>query len=416
MPLSAPPVDIADALLDAAIRVGAESMWIEPADAAQARHTVTLERGGFPLGSQTVEGHLASAVIARLALIAGLDLGAEHTQSAAIDLVGPSGVAKAMVTLRLGQLSCEVVFLKPRGRAGDAPVMLDDRRIPSGTVIEHYRVLEYIGRGGMGAVYAGEHVALGTPVAMKFLHGSQLAQDPTSSTQFLREARAAARIKHPNIVEVLDFGHVDSVRPYIVMELLKGRSLGNLIERNPTGLRVGIGLGRQIAGALSAAHDHGVVHADVSPSNVLVVDGRNGPEAKLVDFGLAHTIEDHPEARTDVVFGTPHYIAPEQIHGAPADAHSDMYSFGAVLFEILSGRPPFDAPTVRDLCLMHINDPPPALVVEGEAAPAPVSDLVNKCLAKQAEDRYRSMAEVERELTEIEHTLDRRGWRRWLAR
>jgi serine/threonine protein kinase len=411
--------DVADALLDAAQTGQAESLWIEPAPLAEERSIVTIERDGKVLTTATLDGGLAAAVIARYALLAQLDLVSHRSQTGALPIRGRGGEHEAVVTLRPGAgLRCEVLLLRPRGSRDLSTALDPEARLTPGAVVDHYRVDRFLGRGGMGAVYEVAHVALGRKLALKVLHGSLLQRDPDSAVRFLREARAAARVKHANIVEVFDFGHLSDRRPYIVMELLTGSSLGDLILREPLELRSAVGIGHQIAAALAAAHDHGVVHADVSPSNVLVDEGHGGHEVKLVDFGLAHLVEEKVNAQSDTVFGTPHYISPEQIRGNEADQRSDMYSFGAVLLETVTGQPPYDADTVRDLCMKHLEAPVPEVAVEGgrEAPPKALADLIQKCLAKSPDDRFASMREVADQLAEIERGIDRRGWRRWLAR
>jgi hypothetical protein len=411
-------VDVVDALLDAAQESQAEALWIEPAPLAEERHIVTLERDGRVLATTTLDGQLAAAVIARFSILAGVDLVSSRAQTGTISISGRGGVHEAVVTLRPGtHLRCDVLFLRPRVARDLTESMDPQAPIAPGTLVDHYRVLAFRGRGGMGSVYEVEHVALGRKLALKVLHAQVLMRDADSAIRFLREARAAARIEHPNIVQVFDFGHLSDRRPYIVMELLGGNSLGDLIVHEPLELRTAVGIGHQIASALAAAHEHGVIHADVSPSNVLVVEGAGGQVAKLVDFGLAHLIEEAVAEASDVVFGTPHYIAPEQIHGDQADPQSDMYSFGAVLFETITGKPPYDADNVRDLCMKHIDAPVPEPTVEGsEPLPRPLVDVIMKCLAKKPSERYPSMREVAEALADVERNLDRKGWRRWLPR
>src|SRR5262245_44395419 len=295
-------VDVADALLDAAQQAQAEAMWIEPAPLAEERHIVTLERDGRVLATTTLGGQLAAAVIARYALLAGLDLVSGRSQTGTLTISGRAGVHEAVITLRPGaQLRCDVLFLRPRAARELGDGLDPEAPIPAGTIVDHYRVGAFLGRGGMGSVYEVEHVALSRKLALKVLHGSVLMRDADSAVRFLREARAAARIEHPNIVEVYDFGHLSDRRPYIVMELLGGTALGDLITRGPLELRTAVGVGHQVAGALAAAHGHGVIHADVSPSNVLVVDGKGGQVAKLLDFGLAHLIEERVAETSEIV-------------------------------------------------------------------------------------------------------------------
>ena len=407
-------VHVADALLDAAQQGQAEAMWIEPAPLAEERHIVTLERDGRVLATTTLDGQLASAVIARLGILAGLDLVSSRSQTGTVTISGRGGVHEAVVTLRTaGELRCDVLFLKPRAARELGAALEPDAIIQPGTIVDHYRVTAFLGRGGMGSVYEVEHVSLGKKLALKVLHAHVMVRDKESAVRFLREARAAARVEHPNIVEVYDFGHLPDRRPYIVMEVLHGTSLADLVMDGSLELRTAVGLGRQVAAALSAAHEHGVIHADVSPSNVLVVDG----SVKLVDFGLAHLIEERVADTSDTVFGTPHYISPEQIYGEQADERSDMYSFGAVLFEAITGQPPYDAEAVRELCMMHLEQPvPEPKGPDGQPLPRALAELVMKCLAKKPEARFPSMREVVAALHDVERSLDRKGWRHWLPR
>jgi serine/threonine-protein kinase len=265
----------------------------------------------------------------------------------------------------------------------------------------------------MGSVYQVEHAVLGRACALKVLHGSVLQRDAHSIDRFLREARAAARIKHPNIVDVFDFGYLADGRPYFVMELLAGTSLGTVIDRGALAPAQAIAFARQLCEALAVAHDHGVIHADVTPSNVFVIADDH---VKLVDFGLAE-LRDPTAARevaSDYVLGTPCYISPEQIRGLPADERSDQYSLGVVLFEMIAGKPPFSSENVRELCLKHLHEPVPELISKFGALPDEMCRLVARCMSKSPASRFPSMRALLMELDEAAKLCERRGWRRWL--
>jgi serine/threonine protein kinase len=245
-----------------------------------------------------------------------------------------------------------------------------------------------------------------------------LSHEPDAAARFLREARAAARIKHGGIVEVFDFGHLPDGRPYIVMELLTGTSLTDLLVSGPLEPRRAIGVVKQLAAALAAAHERGVVHADLSPSNVLIEETDQGTVVKLVDFGLAQ-LRDDDLARSEnkaaeYVFGTPSYISPEQIRGQGAEERSDIYSLGALLYEMLTGYPPFTSEDLHDLCMKHLQAPPPEPTSPEGPLPRPLIDLVVKCLAKTADKRFPSMRDLLAELDDIDRAMFKRGWRRWL--
>lgn len=332
--------------------------------------------------------------------------------------------------LRRGDQECElVVTLRPGASLRAEATLL--RRAPRlvlaeqryaelmvGERVDHYRILAKLGAGGMGSVYKAEHAALGRVYALKVLQGAVLARDQDASERFLREARAAARIRHPNIVDVFDFGYLRDGRPYFVMELLSGTSLGDLIDRGALMPDQSVSIARQLGGALAAAHERGVVHADVTPSNVLICDGEAGA-VKLVDFGLAELrdgLERPADPSSEYVLGTPCYISPEQIRGLGATEQSDQYSLGIVLYEMLTGHPPFQDRNVRELCLKHIRDPMPEVTSPHGPLPPEINALLARTLAKTPSQRYPSIRALLLDLENIESIVERRGWRRWLVR
>ena len=212
----------------------------------------------------------------------------------------------------------------------------------------------------MGCVYEVYHVTLGRRYALKVLHAEVLERDPRSIDRFVREARAASRIHHANIVDVFDFGYLADGRPYFVMELLEGTSLGDVIDNDGAIEPVrALGIARELVDALRAAHESGVIHADVTPSNILVA----GDHVKLVDFGLAELLADLEidESATHIM-GTPRYVAPERLQGRLASEACDQYSLGIVLFEMIAGVTPFHYPDMRTLCRQHIHEPLPPLL------------------------------------------------------
>lgn len=267
----------------------------------------------------------------------------------------------------------------------------------------------------MGTVYRVEHVVLGRQYALKALRSRVVERDEDAAENFVREARTAARVHHPNIVDVFDFGYLPDGRPYFVMELLEGESLTSRVARGALPPPEVVTIARQLATALAAAHDRGVIHADVTPSNVLVLGG-NDIHVKLVDFGLAKLAgEGMRDENPEFVLGTPAYISPEQLRGLAATDRSDQYGLGAVVYELLVGHPPFVADDLRQLCMMHIQAPVPPIESPHGPLPPKLADVVNTCLAKTPQARFPGMRALLAALDEIERVTDRRGWRRWLS-
>lgn len=411
----ATPAAVCDVIVDAAIAAGADAIWLEPSTPAADRYDVSIERGGSVLAAASYDGGFGAALVARLALLAEIDLVARRVTSGRVDVRGPAARVELLVTLRPGRAPrADVALRRPRRRAaadGVAPVALGP-----GVMVGHYRIVEHIGAGGMGDVFRAVHPTLERSYAVKVLGAKVASFHDEAMGRFLREARAAARIKHPHIVDMLDFGYLPDSRPYLVMEYLDGQSLSARIAARSLEPSSAIAIARQLASALSAAHAVGVVHADVTPSNVLV----QGDHAKLVDFGLAQLRDDTSRLATegpaDYVIGTPSYIAPERILGLAAGEASDQYALGAVLFEMLTGAPPFRAATLRELCMKHLSHPVPSL--DGLARPVPpeLSGVVSRCLAKRPAQRFPSMAALGVALADAEEAMVLAGWRRWLER
>jgi serine/threonine-protein kinase len=256
-----------------------------------------------------------------------------------------------------------------------------------------YRVAEEVGKGGVGAVYRGEHVGMGKAVAVKVLHSLYAAQNEFRR-RFEREARAASKLSHPACVSVLDYGDFEG-QPYLVMEYAQGRLLAERLEEGPLEPKEAVLVARGVAAALRHAHGLGIVHRDLKPSNVMLTGGAQaGVPCKLLDFGLAKTLNPEPGddlTQVGMVFGTPGYLSPEQAQGQPADARSDLYSLGVLMWEMLAGRKPFhhaDDPLkiLRD----HVNTPAPSI---REVAPTVSPELdatIAKLMAKDPRERYQN--------------------------
>ena len=410
---TADPRRVADITLAAAIRAEADAVFIEPMPMNEDSYVITLERGSSVLSTTPIEASLGTAVIARLAFLADLDLAAGHPTSAVLPVRSGTRDGEVLITVRPGaNLRADVMMLSRQRERGSAitPIGPDP-----GDIIGHYKVLQFLGEGGMGTVFRVEHVALGRPYALKVLRSKVVERDPTAGDKFLREARTASRVRHPNIVDVFDFGHMPDGRPYFVMELLEGESLADRVGRGALPPAEVVTIARQLATALAAAHERGVIHADVTPSNVLVL-GTTDLHVKLVDFGLAELAgEGMSDDVPEFVLGTPAYISPEQLRGLAASDRSDQYGLGAVLFELLTGHPPFRDPDLRTLCMMHITAPVPPVESPHGPLPPKLADLVTTCLQKTPQARFPGMRALLVALEEIERVTDRRGWRRWLT-
>jgi serine/threonine protein kinase len=257
--------------------------------------------------------------------------------------------------------------------------------IPIGTEIAGYRISGVIGRGGMSVVYAAEHVGLGRTVALKLLSAT-LASDPSFRERFTRESRLAATLDHPNIIQVYDAGEADGFL-YIAMRHVDGVDLGSLIERSgPLPLGQTVFYIDQIAGALDQAHAQGLIHRDVKPANILIA--RNSDRAFLTDFGVVKQASSQGLTKTGFFLGTFEYAAPEQIEGRAVDGRTDVYALGCVLYQCLSGEPPFKAATEGTVIHAHLVEPPPKLSTKRPDLPLEINDVIATAMAKAMDDRY----------------------------
>jgi tetratricopeptide (TPR) repeat protein/predicted Ser/Thr protein kinase len=265
-----------------------------------------------------------------------------------------------------------------------------------GQIVSHYRILEKLGEGGMGVVYKAEDIRLGRAVALKFLP-EDLAKDAQAVERFRREARAASALDHPHICVIHDIDEHDG-RHFIVMELLEGETLKERIARSPLRLEQIAAWGMQIAEALSAAHAKGIVHRDIKPGNIFLTQEGH---AKILDFGLAKLLAPVSEATLTETMtgaqgagGTLPYMAPEQLRGEPVDARADIYALGVVLYEMATGRRPFEAALATALAADIVHKPP---VPPGRFTPGlspKLEELILKCLEKDPGNRYQSAKEV----------------------
>ena len=261
------------------------------------------------------------------------------------------------------------------------------------TLAGRYRLEEVIGRGGMSTVYRGTDLALDRVVAVKVALDPLVEQSPIYLARFTREAKAAAAIGHPEVVTVYDAG-ADGPTRFIVMELVPGRSLAEILRERghkPLEPDQAARIAAQVADALSAAHAAGIIHRDIKPGNIMLTPGGS---VKVLDFGIARALDSHTLTQTATVLGTSAYMSPEQALGQPADARSDIYSLGCVLYEMLTGEPPFTAEVSAAVLHQHVRVEPKPARERNPAIPPALGDLVMQMLAKSPNDRPQTAAEV----------------------
>ena len=378
---------------------------------AEPPHSKRLPSGCEPLGEGDSAERVATPPTSPDESPADLDLSSSEleriSRTAAID--GP-----------------DVVRACPRSsseRSGDA--FVDPRALFGHLIADRYRIVDLLAQGGMGAVYLAEHVELRSPVAMKLLQ-PQARRLPELVERFQREAVVGAHVKHPHIASATDFGALADGAYYLVLEFVEGKTLERVLKDGPLSTQRATTIASQIAEALSALHERGVVHRDVKPTNVMLLDragiARGNDFVKVIDFGLAKLdpnrlpvsdVDDaEPDARltsAGVVVGTVAYMAPEAGQGMYAvDERSDLYALGVILYRMLAGQHPFVSRNDVDLFHKHVNVLPPPIAVRSPAVTISpeLEAVVQKLLAKDPAERYQSAAEV---VKALEPWTDRLG-------
>ena len=278
-----------------------------------------------------------------------------------------------------------------------------------GAKVGNYEVRHKLGEGGMGSVYMAEHPLIGKKVALKVLHAEFSSNDDVVS-RFFNEARAVNQIGNEHIVEIHDVGATRDGAHYFVMEYIHGRTLTELLrlERILPAPRV-LHIAAQVASALESAHAVSIIHRDLKPDNIMLTTRMNDPDfVKVLDFGLAKMLAASNQQNLTaqgMMLGTPHYMAPESCSGQPVDHRADVYSFGVLLFQMLTGQVPFDAPYTGTVLVKHVNQPPPAPRGLNPEIPPSGEQIVLRCMAKPPEARFANMAELRRALLDPEAYL-----------
>ena len=295
----------------------------------------------------------------------------------------------------------------PAGASGEDRRLNDSNREWLGKIVDgRYRVLEVVGRGGMGVVYRVEHLRMGKVAAMKVLH-RDLAADPEVIERFEREAAAISKLHHPHTVQVFDFGTANGAL-YLIMEYVRGVDLSRMIQRDgPLPWSRAAPLLAQVCSALQEAHEQGIVHRDLKPENVLITRTAGGRDyAKVLDFGLAK-LEQQPKAPSitdkQQIVGTPYFMSPEQIRGDDVDVRSDIYSLGAMMFEVLTGQHLFEGSTAMGVLTKHLTAEPdaPSMRAPKQGIDPRVDHLCRKAVAKDPEKRWQTAAELTEAIEEV---------------
>ena len=258
-----------------------------------------------------------------------------------------------------------------------------------GQTISHYKITEKLGEGGMGVVYKAQDTTLDRPVALKFL-AAQLLEDENARERFIREAKAAAALNHPNICTVYEIDEAHE-KSFIAMEFVEGGSVRERVRERPLPLDEALDIAIQTAEGLQVAHDKGIVHRDIKASNLIVTpQGR----VKIMDFGLAQLAGRSHFTKTNTILGTPAYMSPEQAQRLPTDRRTDVWSLGVVIYEMVAGRLPFQAEREEAVSYAIVHQEPEPLTALRVGVPVELDHIVGKALAKDPDERYQHVDEM----------------------
>ncbi len=329
---------------------------------------------------------------------------------------------RRVASARPATASARPPTVPPTSGVVPVPASLADPRIGQ-VLVGRYRLDRLVGKGGMGRVYRATQFPLNRPVAVKILNPEFQKKDPQFVRRFFLEAASAARLSHPNTITVFDYGEAESGELFIAMELLLGRPLSRLISAGgPFSAERTVHVAMQICRALREAHNKGIIHRDLKPGNILLLEeGDDGDFVKVLDFGLVKLFnadgEDQPEedpltpdpghelTKAGMFLGSPKYMSPEQIQGSSLDPRTDIYSLGVLMFNMISGRPPFAGATSVEVIYKHVNQPVPTLASMGVSSNYEVEEVINRCLAKHRDDRFESMNALLGRLKDVQRLL-----------
>jgi len=270
-----------------------------------------------------------------------------------------------------------------------------------GSTISHYKIIEELGRGGMGVVYKAQDTKLNRLVALKFLP-EEFTRNAQARERFVNEARAASALDHPNICTIYEIRETPEGQSFIAMSYYDGETLSDRIRHGLMGINDIIGIALQLADGLQAAHDHGIVHRDIKSSNALLTAK---DQVKILDFGLARRSDQTTLTKTGATAGTVPYMSPEQARGENIDHRTDIWSFGVVLYEMIAGRLPFESPYSEAIVYSILNQDPPSIASLRNDVPAELEQIVTKALQKEPPNRYQSIAELRARLTALQKQL-----------
>jgi eukaryotic-like serine/threonine-protein kinase len=394
------PVTMAEALLLTLDRGQLSAIEAVPIEGGVR---VRGERAGHEVVLGDLSSELGEALTARLALLAGLDLAGADEQLGRIRTSTPNRAVSVehLVAMR-DTGSGRLVEVRALVGAAMTP-SAHPKDAAASRSLGTYTLHEEIGRGGMGVIYRGEHLTLQKPVAIKVLHRG-MAEGAETATRLIMEARAACRARHPAIVDVSDIGRLPDGRTFLVMELVEAPTLDVLLGHGPLPVERVLRIAGQVASALAAACEAGVVHHDIKPGNLFVLPG---DRVKVTDFGVARMrIELADTSSAEGVSGTAWYMSPEQASAGPTDSRSDLYSLGVVMFEMLTGRVPFDGERLVDILNAHMTMPVSSLVGPTGLVAPPVEAIVRRALEKNPNDRYASPTEMMRAIEQAARMLE----------
>jgi serine/threonine protein kinase/dipeptidyl aminopeptidase/acylaminoacyl peptidase len=345
---------------------------------------------------------------------------------------GDDELRRELESLIISDGHAEVFIESPPARMASDLFNSNQSKLGAGKRIAHYEILGQLGSGGMGEVYLAKDTKLDRNVAIKLLP-PELVVDEQAKKRFLREAKAAAKLDHPNICAIYEVNE-EAGRSFIVMQYVEGETLAGRIQRKPVDLHEAIHVSVQVADALALAHSRGVIHRDIKPANIIITPQG---QAKVLDFGLAKVVPDKALSQTQadtaslltkpgVIMGTVGYMSPEQVRAEEVDHRSDIFAFGAILYEMLAGRRAFQGDSAIEIMNAILKEDPPKISESQREVPPVLVRVVQHCLEKRREDRFQSMADVafyldalpaaaDRETSAAEQTLQRKRGRLRMA-